>query len=114
MKREHLLLLAMLFCTGLTFSGCGAGARPFAGKAEEMMNLPTVEKLDGAARITGKVAVVESYSTSPASLEGFKADGTIDRLSAFFFSPARKAQSPEEIETLVKVACRKGKRHFGN
>ena len=72
------------------------------------MNTQAAEKLDPAARIGGKVAVVESHFNRPASLEGLHADGTVDQLSAFFFSPRRKAQSVEEIDTLVKIDCQKG------
>jgi hypothetical protein len=89
-------------------AGCGGGKKPLAGKAQELMDTPATEKLDAGARIRGKVAVVETYADTPVSLEGFNADGTISYASAYFFSPRRKAQTPEEIETLVKVICRKG------
>ncbi|HKQ52586.1 MAG TPA: hypothetical protein VJT74_09470 [Pyrinomonadaceae bacterium] len=102
-------MLSILLLAGALSAGCGGGAKKaLAGKAEELMNTQAAEKLDSAARIGGKVAVVEAYPSMPASLEGFNADGTIDHLSAFFFSPRRKAQSVEEIETLVKVNCRQG------
>jgi hypothetical protein len=94
---------------GALSAGCGGGAKKaLAGKAGELMSLQAAEKLDPAAKIGGKVAVVESHFNRPASLEGFHADGTVDNLSAFFFSPRRKAQSLEEIETLVKIDCQKG------
>lgn len=101
--------------TGLLTAGCGGGSKKaLAGKAEELMNTQAAEKLDPAARISGKVAVVEIYPNMPVSLEGFHADGRVDQLSAFFFSPRRKAQSVEEIETLVKVNCRKGEAIAGS
>jgi hypothetical protein len=94
---------------GALSAGCGGGReKALAGKAGELMNIQAAEKLDPSARIGGKVAVVESHFNRPASLEGFHADGPIDQLSAFFFSPRRKAQSVEEIETLVKIDCQKG------
>ena len=109
MRRNGALILSILLLVGAVPAGCGGGAKKaLAGKAEELMNTQAAEKLDPAARISGKVAVVEIYPNMPVSLEGFNADGTIDGLSAFFFSPRRKAQSVEEIETLVKVNCRKG------
>ena len=109
MRRKGLLILSVLLFTLLLSVGCGRKERPLAGKAEELMNTPTTEKLDPGARIQRKVAVVETYPGIPVSLEGFKADGTIDYTSAFFFAPQRKAQTLEEIETLVKVICRRGK-----
>jgi len=102
-------MLSILLVAGALPAGCGGGAKKaLAGKAGELMNTQAAERLDPGARIQGKVAVVEAYPNTPASLEGFHADGTVDHLSAFFFSPRRKAQSVEEIETLVKVNCRKG------
>jgi hypothetical protein len=109
MRRDGALILSILLVAGALSAGCGGDAKKaLAGKAEELMNTQATEKLDPGARIGGKVAVVEAYPSTPASLEGFNADGTIDHLSAFFFSPRRKAQSVEEIETLVKVNCRQG------
>ena len=109
MRRDGALILSILLVAGALSAGCGGNAKKaLAGKAEELMNTQVAEKLGSAARIGGKVAVVEAYPSTPASLEGFNADGTIDHLSAFFFSPRRKAQSVEEIETLVKVNCRQG------
>lgn len=109
MRRNVTLILSILLITGGLSVGCGGGAKKaLAGKAEELMNTQATEKLDPAARIGGKVAVVESHFNRPALLEGFHADGAIDQLSAFFFSPRRKAQSVEEIETLVKINCQKG------
>lgn len=109
MKRRGLIILSAFLLTGLLSAGCGGGKKPLAGKAEELMNLPTTEKLDGNQKITGKVAVVETYPNLPVSLEGFKPDGTIDQLSMFFFAPQRKAQTLDEIDTLIKVVCRQGK-----
>ncbi|MDQ3817084.1 MAG: hypothetical protein M3362_05270 [Acidobacteriota bacterium] len=114
MKRRELINLLALLLTGLLSAGCGGGKMPLAGKAEELMNLPTTEKLDSNQKIMGKVAVVEAYPNMPVSLEGFKPDGTIDQLSAFFFAPQRKAQTLDEIDTLVKVACRQGKAIAGS
>ena len=115
MKRNWSLILSILLLTGALSAGCGGGAKKaLAGKAEELMNTQAAEKLDPAARINGKVAVVEAYPNTPASLEGFHADGTIDQLSAYFFSPRRKAQSVEEIDTLVKVICRQGEAISGS
>jgi hypothetical protein len=109
MKRNWWVLLSLLLLAGALSAGCGGGAKKaLAGKAEELMNTQAAEKLDPGARIKGKVAVVEAYPNMPVSLEGFHADGSIDGLSAYFFSPRRKAQSVEEIETLVKVLCRQG------
>jgi hypothetical protein len=108
-KRRGLIILSAFLLVGLLSAGCGGGKMPLAGKAEELMNLPTTEKLDSNQRITGKVAVVETYPNLPVSLEGFKPDGTIDQLSMFFFAPQRKAQTLDEIDTLVKVDCHKGK-----
>jgi hypothetical protein len=109
MKPKRSLILSILLLAGGLSVGCGGGAKKaLAGKAEELMNTQAAEKLDPAARISGKVAVVESYFNRPVALEGFHADGTVDHLSAFFFSPQRKAQSVEEIDTLVKIDCQKG------
>ena len=109
MRRNVTLILSILLAAGALSAGCGGGReKALAGKAEELMSTQAAEKLAPAARIGGKVAVVESHFNRPASLEGFHADGTIDQLSAFFFSPRRKAQSVEEIETLVKIDCQKG------
>src|ERR1044071_9512369 len=108
MRRNAPLILSILLLAGAMAAGCGGSAKKaLAGKADELMNTQAAEKPDPGARINGKVAVVEAYPNMPASLEGFNADGTTDHLSAFFFSPRRKAQSVEEIETLVKVKCRK-------
>jgi hypothetical protein len=109
MKPKRSLILSILLLAGGLSVGCGGGAKKaLAGKAEELMKTQAAEKLDPATRISGKVAVVESHFNRPASLEGFHADGAIDQLSAFFFSPRRKAQSVEEIDTLVKIDCQKG------
>jgi hypothetical protein len=109
MRRNWVLILSLLLLTGTLSAGCGGGSKKqMAGKAEELMKTQAAEKLDQAARIGGKVAVVESHFNRPASLEGFHADGAVDHLSAFFFSPRRKAQSVEEIDTLVKIDCQKG------
>ena len=109
MQPKRSLILSILLLAGGLSAGCGGGAnKALAGKAQELMNTQAAEKLDAAARISGKVAVVESHFNRPASLEGFHADGAVDQLSAFFFSPRRKAQSAEEIETLVKIDCQKG------
>jgi hypothetical protein len=109
MKRRESIILSAFLITSLLSAGCGGGKRPLADKAEELMDLPTTEKLSSNQKITGKVAVVETYPNLPVSLEGFKPDGTIDQLSMFFFAPQRKAQTLDEIDTLVKVACRQGK-----
>jgi hypothetical protein len=115
MRRNVTLILLILLLTGGLSAGCGGGAKKaLAGKAEELMNTQAAERLAPGAKIQGKVAVVEAYPNMPASLEGFHADGTVDQLSAFFFSPRRKAQSVEEIETLVKVNCRKGEAITGS
>ena len=109
MRRNVTLILSILLLVGAVSAGCGGGAKKaLAGKAEGLMKTQAAEKPDPAARIGGKVAVVESHFNRPASLEGFHADGAVDQLSAFFFSPRRKAQSVEEIETLVKIDCQKG------
>lgn len=114
MKRNELVILLAFLIAWQFFSGCAASRKmALAGKAEELMNLQVTEKLDDAAKIKGKIAVVETYPNTPASLEGFKADGSVDRLSQYFFSPDRKAQTIDEIETLVKVACWQG-RSIGN
>lgn len=108
MKLKKPLILSIVLLTGMLSAGCGGGKKLLAGKAQELMDTPVTEKLDPGARIRGKVAVVDTYPGIPVSLEGFNADGTVDHLSAYFFSPRRKAQTVEEIETLVKVICRKG------
>jgi hypothetical protein len=109
MKSKRSLILSILLLIGGMLAGCGGGSKKaLAGKAEELKNTQATEKLDPTARIGGKVAVVESSFNRPATLEGFHADGAIDQLSAFFFSPRRKAQSVEEIDTLVKIDCQKG------
>lgn len=114
MGRRRCLILSVLLFAALPGAGCGGGGkRALAGKAEELMNLPVTEKLAPGTRVRGKVAVVETYPGMAASLEGFKADGTIDSLSAYFFSPSRKAQTLEEIDTLVKIVCGKGKAIVG-
>lgn len=113
MGRGRFLILSVLLCAALSGAGCSGGTRPLAGKAEEFMNLPTTERLAPGTRLQGKVAVVEIYPGMAASLEGFKADGTIDPLSAYFFSPNRKAQTIEEIDTLVKIVCGKGEAIVG-
>lgn len=96
------------------FPGCAASRKnDLAARADELMYLAVTEKLDDAMKIKGKIAVVEEYPNTPLSLEGFKADGTVDRLSQYFFSPEKKAQTLDEIDTLVKVVCRKG-RSIGN
>jgi hypothetical protein len=110
MKPKRTLILSIVLLTGMLSAGCGGGAkRALAGKAQELMDTPATEKLDAGARIRGKVAVVETYAGMSPSLEGFKDDGSVDPLSIYFFSPRRKAQSVDEIETLVKVVCGKGK-----
>lgn len=115
MRRNVTLILSILLLASALSAGCAGGTKKaLAGKAEELMNTQATEKLDPGARINGKVAVVEAYPNTPASLEGFHADGTFDQLSAFFFSPRRKAQSVEEIDTLVKVNCRKGEAIAGS
>jgi hypothetical protein len=109
MRRNVTLILSILLAAGALSAGCGGVAKKaLAGKAGELMSTQAAEKLDPAAKIGGKVAVVESHFNRPASLEGFHPDGTTDQLSAFFFSPRRKAQSVEEIDTLVKIDCQKG------
>lgn len=115
MRRNAPLTLSILLLAGALLAGCGGGAKKaLAGKAEELMNTQAGERLDPGARIQGKVALVERSPNGSLSLEGFHADGTTDHLSAFFFSPQRKAQSVEEIETLVKVDCRQGDRIAGS
>ncbi len=114
MKRNELVILLAFMVAAQFLSGCSASRKmALAGKAEDLMNLQVTEKLDDAAKIRGKIAVVEMYPNTPASLEGFKDDGSVDRLSQYFFSPDKKAQTLDEIETLVKVACRQG-RSIGN
>ena len=108
MKRKWSLILSIVLLTGTLSAGCGGAKKQLAGKAQELMDTPVTEKLDAGARIGGKVAVVETYPNTPVSLEGFHDDGTVDSLSAYFFSPRRKAQAIDEIDTLVKVICRKG------
>jgi hypothetical protein len=107
-RRAFLILLILLLAT-VPFVGCGGAKKQLAGKAGELMNINATEKLTSGTRIQGKVAVVETYPGMSPSLEGFKEDGSIDSLSAYFFSPRRKAQSVDEIDTLVKVICTKGK-----
>lgn len=114
MKQRKLIVLLAFLLTSLLSAGCGGGKTPLAGKAEELMKLPTTEKLDSNQKITGKVAVAETYPNLPVSLEGFKPDGTIDQLSMFYFAPQRKAQTLDEIDTLVKVVCRQGKAIAGS
>jgi hypothetical protein len=109
MGRRRLLILSILLLAAAAWAGCGGEKRQLAGKAVELMNTPTTEKLAPGTRIQGKVAVVETYPGMSPSLEGFKEDGSVDPLSAYFFSPRRKAQSVDEIDTLVKVICAKGK-----
>jgi len=114
MKRIEIVILLAFLVAGQFLSGCAASRKmALEGKADDLMNLQVTEKLDDAAKIKGKIAVVETYPNTPASLEGFKPDGTVDRLSQYFFSPEKKAQTLDEIETLVKVACRQG-RSIGN
>lgn len=109
MKQGRLLILTILLAAVLTGGACGGKKREFAGKAGELMNMPATEKLAPGTRVQGKVAVVETYPGMSPSLEGFKDDGSVDQLSAYFFSPRRKAQTMDEIDTLVKVICGKGK-----
>jgi len=114
MKRNELVILAAFLVGWQFFSGCAAIRKnDLAARADELMYLAVTEKLDDAMKIKGKIAVVEEYPNTPLSLEGFKPDGTIDRLSQYFFSPEKKAQTLAEIDTLVKVVCRKG-RSIGN
>ena len=108
MKLKRSLILSIVLLTGVLLAGCSGGKKSLAGKAQELMDTPVTEKLDAGAIIRGKVAVVETYPNTPVSLEGFNADGTVDHLSAYFFSPRRKAETIDEIDTLVKVICRKG------
>jgi hypothetical protein len=108
MKLKRPLILSIVLLTGILSAGCGGGKKALAGKAQELMDTQVTEKLDAGARIRDKVAVVDTYPGIPVSLEGFHDDGTVDNLSAYFFSPRRKAQTIDEIDTLVKVICRKG------
>ena len=109
MRRNGPLILSLLLLAGGLSAGCGGSTKKaLAGKAKELMDTQAAERLDPGAKISGKIAVVETYPGGTTSLEGFHADGAVDNLSAFFFSPRRKAQSVEEIDTLVKVNCRKG------
>lgn len=115
MKRNELAIVLAFLIAAQFFSGCAAASRKndFAARADELMFLAVTEKLDDAMKIKGKIALVEEYPSTPLSLEGFKPDGSVDRLSQYFFSPEKKAQTRDEIDTLVKVVCRKG-RPIGN
>lgn len=109
-QNEPVILLAILLAAQFLF-GCAASRKnDLAARADELMYTGVTEKLDDAARIKGKIAVIEEYPNTPLSLEGFKPDGTVDHLSQYFFSPERKAQKRDEIDTLIKVVCGKGGR----
>ena len=81
-------------------------------KKNELLALPTSEKLSKKPSIKGKIAIVRN-SDGDVALDRFSEDGaTFDTYPTIpgatwnnFFPADRYAKSPHEIETLIKINC---------
>ncbi|MGI9069475.1 MAG: hypothetical protein ACR2HX_24105 [Pyrinomonadaceae bacterium] len=128
MKTNRIIILLSSLLTGILFSGCFIIDRTAKNKAEkypemlakkdDLVNLKTSEKLGGEEKLKGKIAVVrKDKEAKVAMLDRFSYDGEFSSSSPGEnkeFLPAEiYARKPDEIETLIKIECRKV-RDFGN
>ena len=82
----------------------------FDGKKEELGKFTAPDRLAPAARVQGKVAIVEGEEGS-YTLEGFDyTDYDEEELQAYGLTKNDLALKVEEIDTLVQTNCSKGRR----
>ena len=82
----------------------------FDSKREELGKFTAPGRLDPAARVRGKVAIVEGEEGS-YTLEGFDyTDYDEEELQAYGLTKNDLALKVEEIDTLVQTNCSKGRR----
>ena len=82
----------------------------FDSKKEELGKFTAPDRLDPAARVKGKVAIVEGEEGS-YTLEGFDyTDYDEEELQAYGLTKDDLALRVEEIDTLVQTNCSKGRR----
>lgn len=85
-------------------------------KATEIGNTPTTVALDSKAAIRGKIAIVNrKYDfTEDFYIEGFNAYGTAFAtdydLDRWGIKKEEIAATPDEIDTLVRIKCKRGKK----
>jgi hypothetical protein len=82
-------------------------------KAEEFAKLAPPQKLAANPIIKGKIAIVEKNRDYPAEIKGIDYSGKELRqtdIEQYGFSTIRLATSPDQIETLIQIACNKGNR----
>lgn len=131
-SRLPVLLLVLVFVFGCKFGGTnstgsktvgGSGSTPtptatplsmvildYDSKKEELGKFTAPDRLDPAARVKGKVAIVEGEEGS-YTLEGFDYyDYDEEELRAYGLTKEELALKVEEIDTLVQTNCSKGRR----
>jgi hypothetical protein len=86
-------------------------------KADDFAKFSPTLKLDSKAKLKGKIAVVESDKNG-ASMYGFNYDFTkIEEYMSYGLKPEMIAKTPEEVDSLVQISCKKGRmlgRYEGN
>lgn len=130
MKIKPVMTIVLLSAVGL-FSGCGnliklidKSSSPSVGsysalvsKKEELANLqptgtPSLSEKE-TPKIKGKVVIVTKDADGEIKLDRFSDDQTFSDEPASKFSPFYPtevyAKNPEEIDTLIKIECRKFK-----
>ncbi len=89
----------------------------FAKSAEKFDKLSFPVKLDGNAKIKGKVAIIDKSSVSTPYLTGVESDGKISEplpnsigltKEGFGIADNQIALKTSEIETLIQVSCKRG------
>ena len=89
----------------------------FAKSAEKFGKLSFPVKLDGNAKIKGKVAIIDKSSVSTPYLTGVESDGKISEplpnsigltKEGFGIADNQIALKTSEIETLIQVSCKRG------
>lgn len=130
MKKANLIALSSALLIVILFSGCSVlfsrlaeksdkkvgNYSELVSKKEELANLQTTEKLDEGAQLRGKIAIAIRDADGHIKLDRLSDSGEFNDsppsekgTNAYFLQPAIYAQRPDEIETLIKIGCRKKK-----